>query len=41
MKFRFLFFVLTDKFGKVIEINKDFEDFINLIGFIVNVISVS
>jgi hypothetical protein len=41
MRSRFLSFVLIDKFGKIIRINKNFEDLINPIGFIVGVISVS
>jgi hypothetical protein len=32
---------LTDRFGKIIEVNKDFEDFINSVKSIIGVISVS
>jgi hypothetical protein len=41
MRFRFLSFVLVDRFGKIIKISRDFEDLINSAEFIVDVISVS
>jgi hypothetical protein len=41
MRFRFLSFVLADKSGKTIKISRDFEDLINPVEFIINVISVS
>jgi hypothetical protein len=41
MKFRFLSFVLTGRFEKIIRVSRDFEGLINLIKSIVGVISVS
>jgi hypothetical protein len=41
MRSRFLFFALIDRFGKIIEVSKDFEDLINPVKFIIGVISVS
>jgi hypothetical protein len=41
MRSRFLFFALVDRFGKIIGANRDFENFVDLVGSVIDVISAS
>jgi hypothetical protein len=41
MRSRFVFFALADKSGKIIEVNREFEDFEDSIGSGIGVIFVS